>query len=359
MRAAVVGCGQIADAHIQEARKAGATVVAVCDSNEHMAEQVSARLQVRGVYTDLDQMLDATRPDVVHVTTPPASHLPIGRTLIQRGIHAYVEKPFTTTAAEAEELVKEAEQEGILVCVGHNYAFDSPALRLGQAVADGTLGEPVHVEALMGYDLSGPFGAILMRDPSHWVHRLPGGLVQNNISHPLSLVLPFLPDPRPAVVARGWRWRAERFGDARDGFFDEVRVSLAGQNTTASVVFSCRIRPVQLRVTAYGTRAQGTASLDARTVRFVRGASLPGPFGRVQWAYRDSREARREAYRQAANVVRARLHFFEGMQELFRRFYAAVEGRGTMPIPMQEAVRVTRVMDDIFRDCRAHETTNP
>ena len=54
MRIAIVGCGQIADAHIQEARKIeGVEVVAVCDSNIHMAEQAARRLAVPAAYTDL------------------------------------------------------------------------------------------------------------------------------------------------------------------------------------------------------------------------------------------------------------------------------------------------------------------
>ena len=190
-----------------------------------------------------------------------------------------------------------------------------------------------------------------MADPVHWVHRLPGGLAQNNLSHPLSLLLPFLGDPRPVVVARGFRWRKERFGDRRDRFFDELRASLTGDEVTASLVFSCRARPVQQHLTVHGTRAQAVVSLDARTVRFVRGASLPGPFARAQWACRDFGEARREAWRQVVHLARARLHFFEGMQELFRRFYAAVEGRAAMPIPMEEAVRAARVMDDVVAAC--------
>jgi predicted dehydrogenase len=279
--------------------------------------------------------------------------------LIERGTHAYIEKPFTVTVAEAEELVEKATRKGVLLCAGHNIAFDSAFLRLRQAVDEGTLGEVVHLDALMGYNLAGPFGTVLMGDPSHWVHQLPGGLAQNNISHPLSLILPFLQEPRPSVTARGFRWRKERFGDIRDRFFDELRVNLAGEETTASLVFSSRARPVQQRLTVLGTRAQAVVSLDARTLRFVRGASLPGPFGRAQWASRDFRQARREAWRQLVNVARARLHFFEGMQELIRRFYAAIEGREGMPIPMEEAVRATRVMDDIFAACGEPSTSPP
>lgn len=358
MRVAVVGCGQIADAHIQEIRRVpGAAVVAVCDANPHMAEQAATRFQVPGNYTDLDRMLAEAKPDVVHITTPPASHLPIARKVVEAGVHAYVEKPLALDAAEAEELIACATRAKRLVCVGHSNALDESMLRLLEAHRSGQLGDAVHVEAVMGYSLTGPFGALLMGDPSHWIHRLPGGLAQNNISHPLSLMLPFLPDERPRVSGVGLRWRAERFGDARDRFHDEIRVTLAGERVTGSLLFSCRSRPVQLYVTLHGTLAQATASIDGRSFRVVRGAALPGPFARVQWNYREHAQTRRELWRRVNGLLRARLHFFQGMHELIRRFYLAIEGRGEMPIPMSEALRTTRIMDDVFRSLSAADET--
>jgi predicted dehydrogenase len=316
-----------------------------------MAEQAGTRFQVPGVYTDIDRMLQDVKPNVVHITTPPLSHLAIGRKAIGIGAHVYIEKPFTVTADEAEELVACAESAGRLLCVGHSYAFDESMMRLREAHRDGVLGDVVHIDTVMGYNLSGPFGAQMMGDPNHWIHKLPGGIPHNNISHPLSMLLPFVPDERPRVSATGLRWRAERFGDVRDRFYDEVRVNIEGRRTTASIMFSCRSRPVQLYAIVHGTKAQAFASIDGRSLRIVRGATMPGPFARVQWNYHEHRETRRELWGKVKAFRQARLHFFQGMQELIRRFYLAVEGRGEMPIPMAEALRTTRILDDILRSC--------
>ena len=356
MKVAIVGCGQIADAHIQEVgRIPGSTVAAVCDLNEHMAEQAAARFGVPAWYTDLDRMLAEVRPQVVHVTTPPASHLPIARKIAGAGAHAYIEKPFSATAAEAEEMAECAARAGILFCVGHSSGFSTAYQRLLRLRDDGGLGDIVHVDASMGYNLTGPFGRAMMGDPTHWVHTLPGGLPQNNISHPLSLVLPLLPDERPTVVARGLRLRAERYGDVRDRFFDEIRVFLVGRQTTASVTFTSRAKPVQLYALVHGTKLQAMMSADSRTLRWVEGATQPGPFAKVQWAYRDKHQAVREFRRNLSDLAHARLHFFEGMHELIRRFYAAIGGKGAMPIPMAEAVRTARVIDGIFAECERHQ----
>lgn len=353
MRVAIVGCGQIADAHIQEARKIpGVDVAAVCDLSVHMAEQAALRFGIRGVYTRLEAMLQEVRPEVVHVTTPPASHLSVGRIVLEHGSHAYIEKPFTLNVAEAEELAEVAVRAGTLICVGHNLAFDPAFLRLKELYAQGKLGKVVHVDVAMGYDLAGSFGTAFMGDPTHWLHRLPGGLAQNNISHPLSMILEFLKDGMPVVDSRGLRWRKQRYGDIRDEFFDELRVSITGRQTTSHLLFSCRFRPVQLYAVAHGTERQAVAHLDARTLRVVAGAVLPGPFRKVEWAWRDAAQAVRETRRHIANLLRARLHYFEGMKELFSRFYLAIAAKGEVPIPMSEAIRVTAIMDEIFRKCK-------
>jgi predicted dehydrogenase len=350
---AVVGCGQIADAHVQQARRAGGYVVAVCDRSAPMAEQAALRLGVPAWFDDLELMLSRVRPDVVHVTTPPASHLPVARTALAHEAHVYVEKPFTVDLAEASALVEAARRAGRQLCVGHNLAFDPVVLRLRRAVAEGAIGDVVHVDALQTYDLAGPFGAVVMADPEHWVHRLPGGIAQNNLSHPLSLVLPLLGEGVPAVHATGARRRAERFGDARDLFHDELRILLAGERATASIVFSCHARPVQLALAVRGTRGEATVSVDARTLRLARGSSLPGPFQKVGWARNEVAEAGRELLGRAADLAFARLHYFEGMRQLFSRFYAAAAGEESPPVPLEEAQRTTAVLDEVFRQCRA------
>ena len=56
------------------------------------------------------EMLQATSPDVVHITTPPQSHYSLARQCLESGSHVYLEKPFTITASEAESLIQLAEE---------------------------------------------------------------------------------------------------------------------------------------------------------------------------------------------------------------------------------------------------------
>ena len=76
VRVAIVGCGKIANQHVQAVQRIpGSSVVAVCDREPLMARQLAERFRIRGCFADVEDMLRATSPDVVHVTTPPQSHV--------------------------------------------------------------------------------------------------------------------------------------------------------------------------------------------------------------------------------------------------------------------------------------------
>src|SRR5271156_4808186 len=107
LRIALVGCGQIADAHVQEIRKIScAEPVAVCDRHRDLAQQLAARFEVPQSFDNFEQMLEQSRPDVLHVTTPPQLHAAMACQALERGIHVYIEKPFTVTVAETERVLQ-------------------------------------------------------------------------------------------------------------------------------------------------------------------------------------------------------------------------------------------------------------
>ena len=68
-------------------------------------------------------MLDEAKPTVVHVTTPPQSHLSLALQSIDAGSHVYLEKPFAVNAEETAAILKAAEAKGRFVTAGHNYQF--------------------------------------------------------------------------------------------------------------------------------------------------------------------------------------------------------------------------------------------
>jgi len=96
---------------------------------------------------------------------------------IDAGAHVFVEKPLAPDLATTRQILAHAARAQRQLTVGYRYLFDPPALTLRALLAAGELGEPVHLESFYGYDLGGAFGAAMMADPTHWVHRLPGKMV--------------------------------------------------------------------------------------------------------------------------------------------------------------------------------------
>jgi predicted dehydrogenase len=346
-RVALVGCGQIADAHLQEIRKVrGARLVGVCDRHPELARQVAARFGVPAHYDDLGRMLAEARPDVLHVTTPPHTHRAVALQGFAAGAHVYVEKPFTPTTRDADDILAAARDRGRLVCVGHDQLFDPAWEECRRRHRRGEFGRVLHVESAQGYNLDGPFGQALVDDPDHWVHRLPGGLFQNVISHALYRITEFLPDEAPRV----WATWFGALGPA--GVPTELRVFLQGAEVTATLCFSAAVRPVQRVTRVYGDRGSVEVDLDARAVRRLRAPGLPGPFGKLDVPACQVREAAGTLLRNLRRLLGSDLHYFAGMNRLFGLFYRAALDGGPPPIPYPEIRRVTAIMDAIFDECR-------
>ncbi|HKQ38038.1 MAG TPA: Gfo/Idh/MocA family oxidoreductase, partial [Verrucomicrobiae bacterium] len=179
LKIGIIGCGKIADAHASEIRRIGGCKIAgVCDREELMAKQLAERFGADHYFSEPAELLDKCRPDVVHITTPPQSHCPLGTMCLDAGSHIYIEKPFSLTAPEAEHLLQYAEDKGLKVTVGHDAQFSHVTRRLRNEIANGYLGgPPVHMESYYCYNISADgYAKALLADPQHWVRKLPGQL---------------------------------------------------------------------------------------------------------------------------------------------------------------------------------------
>lgn len=360
LRVAIVGCGKIADGHVEEIAKMPelASVVAVCDREPLMAEQLAWRYGLARHYADYEELLAREKPEVVHITTPPQSHLALATRAVDAGAHVYVEKPLTPTYADSVKLVEHAERAGRHLTVGYTYLFDPPAVAMRQLLAEGVLGAPVHVESTYGYDLSGSYGQALLADSGHWVHSLPGGLIQNNVDHVLNKMVEFLDDDQPSVAVEAWTRRKQRFGDSRDLLQDELRVLVRARDVSAYGTFSSHARPVMHAQRVYGTL--GTAHLDyvGRTVTLEPAPSLPGALGRLLPAFSSANQYARAGLGNVWRFARSDFHFFAGLNRLFRLFYGSIVDGTPLPISRRDIIRVSWLIEEVVTRLRRREA-NP
>jgi predicted dehydrogenase len=362
LKVAIVGCGKIADGHVQEIQKMPrlASLVAVADLEGLMAEQLAVRYGVPRFYDDIERLLAAEAPDVVHITTPPASHAALVGRAVEAGTHVYVEKPLAPSADETRRILEAVRRAGKKLTIGYSYTFDAPGLRLRELLLRGALGEVVHVDTVYGYDLQSAFGRAVLADGDHWVHRLPGKLLHNNLDHLLCRLPELLPDARPddaahadplgdtRIAATGWRRHGARFGDARDAMLDELRVTFFAGGVSAHAMFSSHGKPVEHTTRVVGTRATAVADHVARTLVLEPRSALPGVFGRLAPAFDRAAQHAREGAKNLAAFARNDLHYFGPMSTLLRRFYASIVDGGPPPIPYRDIVRVAAWMDEIL-----------
>lgn len=354
LKIAVVGCGKIADAHVEEVGKlSNAGVVAVCDREALMAEQLAARYGVPRHDSDFARMLAEVRPDVVHVTTPPQSHLALATQAIDAGCHVYIEKPFAMTRDESVRIVEHAARARRLVTVGHSFAFDPLTVALRRLRDEGFLGDTVHVESHLGYNLSGAFGAALMGDRAHWVHGLPGKLFHNNIDHVLHKIEDFVSEDSPRIFARATRRLPAGFGDERDDLMDELRVMMEGKRATAFASFSSHAVPIRHFARVWGTKNTVLADYVSRVLVVEQGEKLPSAIGRLLPAFAQSRQYSRGGMRNVRRFMKSEFQFFAGMNALFQRFYQSIQENGEPPIAYERIVRIAGWMDEIFGQVRA------
>lgn len=347
LRVGIVGCGKIADGHVEQVRATGrGEVVAVCDREGLMAEQLALRFGVPAHYDDFDAMLRHQRLDVVHIATPPDSHVPLACRAVEAGCHVFVEKPFALTRRDAATIVECAGRHGKKVGVNYLYNFESCALELEALLARTALGRIVHLDTQYGYNLAGDYGVAVMSDPAHWVHRLPGRLFHNVLDHVLAKLVPHLDDDLE-IHAMAFRRRAPTGERVVDSMPDELRFMLRSGSVTAAGVVSAHARPVAHTLKVVGT--EDSVELDYANRTLVRSArqTQPSAVGRLLPAWRQAGRYAGNAWRNARRFRRHEFHYFQCMRVLLHRYYDAVEQDGPDPVPAEQILRVCHVIDEL------------
>jgi predicted dehydrogenase len=137
LKAAVAGTGFIGAVHVEALRRLGVEVIGVCASTPERAEAKG----LAPAYESYAALLDDSRVDVVHVTTPNHLHHAQVRDALAAGKHVVCEKPLATTSAESAELLELATTSGLVHCTNFNLRFYPIAHQARALVASGELGE--------------------------------------------------------------------------------------------------------------------------------------------------------------------------------------------------------------------------
>ncbi len=132
IRAAVVGVGYLGKFHAKKYHKMeGVELAGVVDIDMGRAKEVAAGLGTRA-YADYRDLIG--KVDAVSIVVPTSEHFEISRAFLENNVDLMVEKPFTTTLGEADELIRISESRGLLVQVGHLERYNPAVLALREII---------------------------------------------------------------------------------------------------------------------------------------------------------------------------------------------------------------------------------
>jgi predicted dehydrogenase len=355
LKAAIVGCGKIADEHASVIQRLpGCEIAGVFDREPLMAQQLFERFPVKRHFSDLGALLNEARPDVVHITTPPESHFDLAKLCLEQGCHVYVEKPFTLFEKEAQTLIALANEKNLKITVGHDAQFGHAARRMRALVDAGYLGDgPLHVESYYGYELGDTYARALLGDTGHWVRRLPGQLLHNVISHGIARIAEFLNTDAPRVIAFGFTSPFLRsLGETE--LIDELRVIIAtDEGTTAYFTFSSQMRPSIHECRMYGSTNGLVLDPDRETLVKLRGTRFPSYAEKFIPPLQLASQYLGNVARSAQCFIARDFHVKSGMKYLIEAFYRSIKEGTAVPIPYREILLTARMMDTIFAQLRA------
>jgi predicted dehydrogenase len=163
----------------------GCELAAVSDQNPKALERARKAFPGITLAQSASEIITSTSIDAVAVITPVWTHFDLAKAALEAGKHVFVEKPFTSTAAQAEELIELAARKRLQIMVDHTFLFTGAVRKIRQLIDDGVLG------SLYYYDST----------------RVNLGLFQHDINviwdlapHDLS-IMSYLLDAKPQAIA--------------------------------------------------------------------------------------------------------------------------------------------------------------
>lgn len=125
-----------------------ALVAAICDKSDASLQRAGRAHPGTLVTNDCNELLSSPDIDAIAVVTPVWTHYELAKQALLNGKHIFVEKPFTSTARQAEELIELAERKNLTVMVDHTFLFTGAVRKIRQLIDDGTLGKLYYYDSM-------------------------------------------------------------------------------------------------------------------------------------------------------------------------------------------------------------------
>ncbi|SRR6266851_4402135 len=207
----------------------GAKVVLVCDKSPAAHRRLQKAHPGIQVTAESSELVRSIELDAIAVVTPVWTHYELAKAALENGKHVFVEKPFTSTVEQAEELIELASRKNLKIMVDHTFLFTGAVRKIHQLLEGGTLGK------LYYYDST----------------RVNLGLFQHDINviwdlapHDLSIMGYLIKENPEALVATGQTHL--------NGFEDIAFITVYFPNRVIAHINVNWLSPVKVRTTLIG-----------------------------------------------------------------------------------------------------------
>jgi predicted dehydrogenase len=142
LRFGVVGYGYWGPNIVRNLRAIeGCEVIGICDQSPAARKRIQTAHAGIPAYSDHNELVRSPEVDAIAVITPVWSHYELAKAALENGKHVFVEKPFTSNVAQAEELINLAEQKNVRIMVDHTFLFTGAVRKIRKLLDEGVLGK--------------------------------------------------------------------------------------------------------------------------------------------------------------------------------------------------------------------------
>lgn len=142
MKAAIIGCGGIAQFHANAYKSTGVDIIGITDASEDAAKKFAESFGAE-VYPDYKAIVDQCKPDIISVCTPPAFHEEASVYALKHGVNILCEKPMAHSVESALSIKKAADEGKALFMPAFRHRFIPANIKLKEMLVEGKIGSIV------------------------------------------------------------------------------------------------------------------------------------------------------------------------------------------------------------------------
>lgn len=145
-RIGIVGAGYWGANLVRNCAQMG-ILAAVCDADLHALNEVRSKYSGVALFCDLTSMLEQAKLEAVIIASPAASHAVLALQCIRAGKHVFVEKPLSLSVADAEQVLRAADEAGVALFVGHVLLYHPAVRAMLKCITEGRIGRVRHLRS--------------------------------------------------------------------------------------------------------------------------------------------------------------------------------------------------------------------